>query len=262
MLAKIRSWSDHPELSELYKKLDSVTDGQQFLDHYAEAMIAIHFLAKECSLRYEVPTVNKKTADFRVNYKGVDLFIHVKRLNLDSKTQRNINIASRLDKYKKKGYNFFLYDIMSDHEMQYFVREVDKFSKTAETGESITILSSDGKELGECEKLALNMASIQHPVTEDCDSIRYNGILKKAYKQFQLDAINIIMIGGFWNDRSDLEEGIRNYLWYGSNNSRSNIIVRYVYDIKETSIAFRIYYRNKKYNNPVITELFTITRTK
>ncbi len=92
-VAEIKAWESHPELGKLFGKFCNLgkTQAQQFLDHYAEAMVARHFIKLGCDIRVEVSTPNRKQADFKVSLGESVIYAHLKRLNTDAKTQAHIN---------------------------------------------------------------------------------------------------------------------------------------------------------------------------
>lgn len=94
VVAEIRGWTKHPELSKLLKKLESIKDWEQFLDFHAEAMVARHLISQRCEIKVEVPTKNGKSADFKVSKGSDTFFVHVKRLNFDKEMQHDLNVGN------------------------------------------------------------------------------------------------------------------------------------------------------------------------
>ena len=109
---EVKKWANKPELSKLLKTLKSVNKYQQFLDHWAEALIAGYLDKQKCMLYVEVPTVDKRTADLKVTNKNQTFFIHVKRLNSDEKIQKQSNIQSRLRTLERINKPFIVIDII------------------------------------------------------------------------------------------------------------------------------------------------------
>jgi hypothetical protein len=96
VVAVIRGWTMHSELSKLLKKLESFKDREQFFDFYAEAIVARHLISQGCEIKVEVPTKNSKSADFKVSKGSNTFFVHVKRLNFDREMQHDLNVGNDL----------------------------------------------------------------------------------------------------------------------------------------------------------------------
>jgi len=96
VVAEIRGWANHPELSKLLHTLESRKDQEPFLDIYAEAMIARHLINKGCELRVEVKTPEGKGADFKVSKDSSIFFVHVKRSNFDRDLQHDLDAGADL----------------------------------------------------------------------------------------------------------------------------------------------------------------------
>ncbi len=192
VVAEIRGWTKHPELSKLLNKLESIKDGEPFLDIYAEAMVARHLISQECEIKVEVPTKNGKSADFKVSKGSSIFFVHVKRLNFDREMQYDLNVGN--DPRVKDG--------------------------------------------GE-------------------DS-RYLKKLKRAYKQFMPDGVNIILVTSAWRDSAsigELREGVEDF-WSNGKHSDSNIIGWFLFHPREKSINFELFFRENSEKHPYIAELF------
>ena len=96
VVAEIRGWTKHPELSKLLKTLESIADREQFFDFYAEAMVARHLISQGCEIKVEVPTKTGKTVDFKISKGSDTFFVHVKRLNFDREMQHDLDVGNNL----------------------------------------------------------------------------------------------------------------------------------------------------------------------
>ena len=192
VVAEIRGWIKHPELSKLLNKLESMKDCEQFLDFYAEAMVARHLISQECEIKVEVPTKNGKSADFKVSKGSNTLFVHVKRLNFDREMQHDLNVGN------------------------------------------------------------------DPRVNDGGDDGRYLKKLKRAYKQFMPDGVNIILVTSAWRDDSsidDLRDGVEDF-WSNGKHSDSNIIGWFLFHPREKSIDFELFFRENSEKSTYIVELF------
>lgn len=255
---EIREWSKHPELSKLLKRLESIGDWEQFLDCYAEAMIARHLISKECEIKVEVPTRNGKSADFKVSKGSNTFFVHVKRLNFDQETQHDLNVSTRLENLKKKGIGFLLDKSLTDDEMQQFSKEANRFSKELNDGESKDITSKNSKSLGECFKMQHGQSMTVYSVKDGGDDGRYLKKLERAYEQFMPNSINIILVTSAWRDDSsieDFQDDMEDF-WSNGKHSDSNIIGWFLFHPREKSIDFELFFRENSERPLYIVELF------
>ena len=265
VVADTKGWENHPELSKLLRKLQSIKDPQQFRDHYAEAMVARHLIRQGCKLQVEVPTANGKNADFKV-YKGSEtFFIHVKRLNFDEEMQHDLNVGTRLDSLRKKGIWFSFNKSLTDEEMQYFYKEANKFSKKAKAGERKVITSRTGEMLGECDKVKNGQPTTTVYSVKDVDeSHRFSKKLKEAYKQFIPDGLNIILATSAWRDNysiKDLRESVDDF-WSEGNHSCSNIIGWFTFEPRGSSTDFKLFFRENYKRPSYILDLFSLNAQK
>lgn len=211
---EIKSWSDDPELSKILGKLKTVSDNQRFLDHYAEAMVAAYFKRLGCKLEVEVPTPSGRRADIKVTKGNDSFFIHIKRLNDDEKTSKQMKIQSRLKALESIKKPFvvtirFCRDL-TDSEMQSFVKEAKAFIKKGKVGDSKKIVSDNRTVLGECEIRRTNSKGHVLLISTSArfidDKSRLDGKLSDAYRQFMPDAINLIFVTSAWSGDSDIED--------------------------------------------------------
>lgn len=258
VIAEIRGWSKHPELTKLLKNLESMKDWEQFLDFYVEAMIARHLLSQECEIIVEVPTKKGKSADFKVSKGSNTFFVHVKRLNFDKETQHDFNVSTRLDSLKKKGIGFLFIKLLTDDEMQQFYKEAFRFSKEAKDGESKDITSKTGEVLGECFKIQHGQSITVYSGKDGGCSDRFLKKLKSAYKQFMPDGVNVILVTSAWRDYAsieDLREGSRDF-WSDGKHSCSNVIGWFKFEPRGKSIDFELFFRENSEKPPYLVELF------
>jgi len=258
IVAEIRGWTKHPELSKLLKKLESMKDWEQFLDFYVEAMVARHLISQGCEIKVEVPTKNGKSADFNVSKGSDTFFVHVKRLNFDKEMQHDLNVSTRLDSLRKKGFGFSHNKSLTDDEMQQFCKEANRFAENANDGENKVITSKTGEVLGECYKMEYGQSIDVYSAKDVDDSDRFSKKLGHAYKQFMPDGVNVILVTSAWRDGAsieDLKEGVNDF-WSGGEHSCSNIIGWFKFEPRGKSIDFELFFRENSEKPPYIVELF------
>lgn len=214
---EIASWRTDPELAKLVSRLSSMTDLQQYLDAYAEVMVARVLLQNGCEVRVEVPTENGRTADFEATRGNDRLFIHVKRLNEDSGTTRQISVSKRTGSLETiprplvVGVSFR--DDLSNAQMQRFVRQARSFIERADVGSKTEIKGDDGETLGSCDVLAewsgqhVQLAKVLPAHFVD-DNERFRKLLSKAYHQFMPGAENVIAVTSSCADDMDFETAL------------------------------------------------------
>jgi len=94
VVREITAWESHPELSKVFRALQSQKNPQQFLDHYAEALLARHFIKIGLQVKgIEVANPKGKRADLQIISDGIPIYIHLKRLNTDSRTQASLDAS-------------------------------------------------------------------------------------------------------------------------------------------------------------------------
>ena len=258
VVQEIKGWTKHPELSKLLRKLCSIKDWSTFLNHYAEAMVAFHLIRHDCEvLGVEVTTINAKTADFKISKDGEIFYVHIKRLNWDEETDKDLKIGSRLQCLRKIHrpvlVSMLFYRSLSDQEMQEFCkREVKEFVKKAIEGAKIEIVSGTGEVLGECEigpnHGGQNVSLLQIPSVKNVDeSHRMCQRLKRAYKQFMPQAINIILATSAWQDTGsteDFQDAVESF-WGDGKQSRSNVVAYFEFKPKGKNVNFELFFREK-----------------
>ena len=259
IVADIREWAKNPELSKLLIKLQSLKDWQQFLNHYAEAIVARYLINQECEIKVEVPTINGKSADFEVSKSSETFFVHVKRLNFDEEMQNDFNVGTRLDRLRKEGIGFLFYKSLTDLEMQQFYKEARSFSREAKDGDSKEIKSKSGEVLGECDKIKNGQSTTVYSVKSVDYSDRYSKKLKDAYEQFMPDSKNVILVTSAWRDSAsieELQESLEDF-WFDGKNSCSNIIGWFEFDPRGDSVDFKMFFRKNSVRPNHIVELFS-----
>ena len=267
-VAEIKSWAENPQLSKLLQKLESVSDAQHFLNHYAEAMVARHLIKNECRLEVEVSTVNGRSADFRVSKDNNTFFLHVKRLNVDEQTRKEMKVHNRLEELRKIRkpliFGVVFFRCLTDGEMQGLYKRAKKFIKNAGIGEKMVVEDTAGQRIAECEiRGCRNVERVQLIVAmsvKHADDVkRLYGKLSDAYKQFMPKAANVVLVTSNWKeDVEDFEEsllGSRGF-WEGNKHHDSNVVVWFNFDTKDDYINFRIWYREKCEIPKFIQKLF------
>jgi len=207
VLQEIEGWVNHPELKKLVLRLDESSD-DHFLDTYAEILIASKLLEHKCYLYYEVPTSGRKSADFKAVRDGLNFFVHVKRLATDEATQKQFNISKRALVTLEKIVRPLVVSLsftrdLCDEEMQQFVKEAARFLKKASVGQHISIEGKNRVELGEClivsESCGQCVTLMVRYASSSADArLRLCDRLSDAYKQFQANAVNVILVNGDW----------------------------------------------------------------
>jgi len=252
IVADIREWAKNPELSKLLIKLQSLKDWQQFLNHYAEAIVARYLINQECEIKVEVPTINGSKS-------SETFFVHVKRLNFDEEMQNDFNVGTRLDRLRKEGIGFLFYKSLTDLEMQQFYKEARSFSREAKDGDSKEIKSKSGEVLGECDKIKNGQSTTVYSVKSVDYSDRYSKKLKDAYEQFMPDSKNVILVTSAWRDSAsieELQESLEDF-WFDGKNSCSSIIGWFEFDPRGDSVDFKMFFRKNSVRPNHIVELFS-----
>jgi len=268
VIADIKAWSQDSELSKLLEKLQSLNDAQHFLNHYAEVMVARHLIKRGCKLEVEVPTVNRRSADFKVSKDDHTFFLHVKRLNVDEETQKEMKIHHRLQNLKKIRkpvmFGIVFFKCLNDREMQEFYKQAKDFIKKGKIGERMTFEDSAGQELAECEISGWNnMERVQLVVAMSVkhadDAKRLYKKLSDAYKQFMPDNTNIILVTGTWKENIvEFEESLLepNGFWEDDKHSASEMVGWFDFRVEDDYINFRTWCREKCNVPTAIQKLF------
>jgi hypothetical protein len=268
VVAEIKSWATHPELSKLLSDIESQTKYERFVDHYAEAMIAIYLLNKGCELQYEFPTVNNKSADFRVGNNNNIFFLHIKRINLDNETVNNIKINAQLCVLKKieRPITVFLkrFCSLTSQEMYYCCQEAKAFIENAKEGDIKEIKNNDDEvlvefEIGPPHRGRHVVFNTILPVIDGVYDKKIDYQLSHAYKRFMSEHTNIILVTSFWGDSAsieDLRDSVENF-WLNKKNSCSNIIGAFKLEPQERQLNELTIFCRANYKMPqYITELF------
>lgn len=260
VVAEIKEWIKHSELSNLLKKLQSIKDWEQFLDYYAEAIVAWHLIRQGCETEgYEVPSVNGRSADFQISKGSNRFFLHIKRLNFDGETHHDFNVSKQLEGLQEKGIGFSFDKSVSDEEMQHCYKVAKNFSKEAKVGETKDIISETGEILGQCAKVSNGQffASVYSAKSGD-DSDRFSDKLSEAYKQFMPNAVNFILVTSAWRDIGSIEDLKRSLgdFWAIGKHSCSNIVGWFEFDPRGNSIDFKLFFREKYKRPAYILDVF------
>lgn len=265
-VAEIRAWSAHPVMSELLKDLQDAREKQRFLDHYAEAMVALHLLRQGRTLAYEVPTPKGKKADFSVSSDSDVFFVHIKRVNLDQATEKNLRRYKRLDSLRKIGrpvtVSFMPFRSLTDQEMQHCCREARQFIQNAPEGQTKEVLSLSGEVLGELEigpshngQRVRLFADL--PAVDGGYDRAIQDQLCAAYQQFMPGFDNVIMVTDFWHDDGSIED-VRDALdefWRNQVHPMSAFALYFTFDPASGTIKWESFIRNKSAPSH-ITEMF------
>ncbi|MBL7184922.1 MAG: hypothetical protein ISS70_01240 [Phycisphaerae bacterium] len=255
---EIGGWAEHPELSKLLEKLESIRGWEQFLDHYAEALIARHLIGHGCELEVEVPTINGKKADFRVSEGNQTFYIHVKRLNFDKEMRNDLKVGTRLDSLRREGFGFSFSKSLTDDEMQQFCKEAFRLSKELVNGESKEVTSKTGEMLGECHRMKRGQSITIYSAKDGDCSDRFLKKLKSAYRQFMPDCVNVILVRSAWRDDDSIEslrESADDF-WSDGGHPCSSIVGWFVFDPRGDSVDFELFFRENFEKPPHIGKLF------
>lgn len=206
IISQIKSWSQDPELSKLLKTLRSANNQQSFLDYYAEAVVARHFISLGCKLEVEVPTPCGRSVDLRVTKDNHSFNVHIKRLNLEERIQKELDVITRFRHLSKIPGSFNvevnLSERLTDKEAQKVCKKVKDFIKIPGVGNKRNIKNSDGKTLAECKKIfpkskgkGKNVGVYVLPkLWAPRDRKGLYKKLSEAYKQFMPKSLNVILV--------------------------------------------------------------------
>jgi hypothetical protein len=203
ILADIEKWTGHPQLAKLHAALTAHRTRKNFLNAWAEAIIARHLLRRGCDLEVEVPTPSGKACDFRVTLGGQEFFLHVKRLETDRPGRRKLTISSRL-RYLERINRPYVVGVRwregaSDEQMQRLVRSASDFILHARVGDELVVHDDEGREIGGVLIVApwegphVSLA-IGLPSGFIDEAPRMRKLLRRAYRQFMPRAANVILI--------------------------------------------------------------------
>lgn len=270
-VAAIRAWSKREKLAGLLTDLQKAVEWERFLDHYAEAMVALHLIRLGCELEYEVPTVNRGKADFRVSQGSDIFFAHVKRTNLDDTTADACKRSARLAELRKIRrpvmVSFMFIESLTDQEMQYCCQEGKEFIENADVGDRKVIKDGSGRSLGEFEidsehsGRCVRIGPQALPAVDGGYESAIGRQLSHAYRRFMPSHVNVVLITGFWPDDGSIEDtqdALDNF-WRGQRHPLSNIVVYFTFCPREGRIEFEPFIRNKGVP-PYISNLFEADR--
>jgi len=225
VLEEIEPWRQHPELRKLIKRWESLADPRQFLDTYAEIMVARRLLRNACTLRVEVPTRKNKRADFEVTRGAVVLYVHVKKLNLDDCTRRLYRIADCSKVLEPIDRDDVEFDVSvlgtetTEDEIRTFPRRLKKFARSAASGatlllpdESHPVLRVEILPRGRAARPKQNPSFPRYPGPWMRDPERFKRKLAEAAAQFMPDRPNLIAVTSHWAaDETDFEKTLLDF---------------------------------------------------
>jgi hypothetical protein len=215
---EIESWRGHAELGALVDSLEAISDLDQFLNTWAEALIARHLLQHGCDVRFEVRTPAGRSCDFEVRLDGQQFYLHVKRLWSDRSTHRHLTVSSRL-RYLERILRPYVvrvrwHENASEDDMRFLVAQAAEFIHRAKVGDELVVRDAGGRELGGCRIVApwegdhVTLA-IGLPSGFTDGAPRVHKLLRKAYQQFMPKAANVILIGSSHpHDVEDIETAL------------------------------------------------------
>ena len=282
----IKSWEKNPMLFKLFFAIQSANESQRFLDFITEAMIARHLIKLGWEPEYEYLTCKGKQADFKVSDGTNTFFLHIKRLNLDKKTQKETNIQKRFKSLEQINKPYFVKIELSceitDLQTQKFVKVASNFIKgEVKVRDTKKIFDNNNMPLGECtihsvqnNKEHVSLIPIGNVRFVDDRKRIYDKFLS-AYKQFIPNGLNIILVALLWSDQiEDFESALlgstyedhtvtpitrgRNNdgFWSNDKHSASQVAGWFKFDFKNDNIIFRIWYR-QNYQVPIfLKEVF------
>lgn len=206
MVREIESWAEHPQLAQLRESLHAHSDEHTFLNACAEAVVAKHLLAAGCELEFEVPTPSGKQADFQVSRDGERFFLHIKRLDTGSPTEKLLTISSRLRMLERIERPYIVSirwkDGATDAQMQQLVTEAAPFIRRASVGDELTVrdenLPRGRREIGAVRIVApwdgshVNLTIGLAGFVDEAPRMRK--LLRRAYKQFMPRETNVILV--------------------------------------------------------------------
>jgi hypothetical protein len=261
VVEEIKSWSNHLELSKILRNLQSA-QGQHFFDFYAEAVVARHLLQKGCELAVELRTQSERTADLQVSMGGSRFYAHIKRLNPDKESHKDIIVLNRLQPLRNITRPIILYcqfwRIPSDAEMQAVYRQLRPFAESADVGESIALNDGSGNDIAEFQIGGANGGTtlrffINFGVTVLDENKRLYKKLSEAYKQFMPGALNVILVtSSLADDIKDFESALlgdtkeartNNGFWSANKHPESTIVGWFDFGCRNDYVSFRMWYR-------------------
>lgn len=264
VLSEIKNWEDDTELSKLLKTFRSAKNQESFLDHYAEVIVARHFISRKCKLEVEVQTPKGKRADLRVTKDNYSFCVHIKRLNLEQVIEKELRAISRLGHLRRiskpVNLNVSLSDRLKDEEIQEVDRQSESFIQNSQIGDKRDIVSSGGKILAKCEILpkfkdkGKNVGiNISPKLWAPIGRKRFYKKLSDAYKQFMPESLNVILVTSrLEDDFDDFEKSLLDSsgFWSNKNHLDSYMVGWFTFGTEVDDINFRIRYRDR-YKIPV-----------
>jgi hypothetical protein len=286
----IQSWVDDPELRRLHASLHAHSDERTFLNAYAEAMVARHLIARECELRFEVPTPSGKRCDFQVSRSGETFFLHIKRVNTDRPTHRSLPISSRLRILERIERPYVVkirwHEHLTDRQMMRFVRQSQEFILQARVGDEAVVFDDDEQrtELGGLRVLApwegahVTLA-IGLPTGFVDESLRMRRLMQRAQTQFMPRATNVILLCSSHNDEVlDFETALlgthierwdrfpprgrrvahgrdEDGFWFGGRNEQSRAAGWFRFSLEAKSLQSRLWMRDETMADSVLGTL-------
>jgi len=255
VLNEINSWESDTELSKLLKTFRSAKNQERFLDHYAEVMVARHFISRKCKLEVEVQTPKGKRADLRVTKDNYSFCVHIKRLNLEQKTQKNLKVITRLRNLRKISRPFrVIIDLskdLTDKEAQEVYKIAKDFIEKSKVSDKKNIINADGRILAKSEIFKGKGKNVEVYVLPKLWAVRDRDRLYKklsnAYKRFMPGSLNVILVTSRLADAfDDFEKSLLDStgFWSNKNHPDSYMVGWFNSDTKVDYINFRIWYRD------------------
>ncbi len=218
LVRQIRTWQSHPQLGQLHASLVAHENPKNFLDAYAEAMVARHLLQHQTSFRFEVSTPQGKHCDFEIELGGRKVYLHLKRLTAHGSARNGTTISSRMRYLEgiKRPFEVKVrwQERLTERQMQVFVRTASQFIQQGHVGDEYTVRDESGAELGgvliQAPYEGPHVRLIVGTPTGFVDQTqRLSKLMRRAARQFMPAAVNVVLIGGEDNSHiTDFESAL------------------------------------------------------
>ena len=143
VVAQMRGWKEHLELSKILKKLESIKNWEEFLGFYAEAMVAYHLVSRGCEIKVKTSTEKSEGADFEV-FNGNDTFyVRVKRLDFGRKIEHYTSSDDRISGPQKQRFSSLFGKSLAIDERQPSNNGSCRFSKEAGGSLNVILVTSE-----------------------------------------------------------------------------------------------------------------------
>lgn len=219
VLTEIRDWQAHPVMHTLHDRIRSQQDRGSFHDVMAEAMVAMTLRERGATIRCEDRSPGGLGCDFEIRDLGHPVYIHVKRLDTrGARSRRQLTITPRI-RYLERIDRPFVVRVRwrssaAASQLQRFVEEAAVFIRTGHVGDEHVVRDPDGLDIGgvliEAPHDGTHVTLVIGPPTGFMDQTdRFQKRLRRAYRQFQPRAHNIILIASSETlDRADCESAL------------------------------------------------------